>query len=74
MTCSLTLDAFSSNSMNGYLGILVKGVTSNFEPFTCLIACRNIVSSQTASKIAEIYNDVQEWGISTKVKQNKIKV
>lgn len=61
--------------MDGYLGISVNGVTSNFEPFTCLLACRNIVGSQTAIKIAEIYDDViQEWGVSTKVKRSKIKI
>ena len=54
--------------MDGYLGVSCVGVTDDFKPFHCVLACKKMEGRHTATAIIAEYEAVLEaWRLQNKV-------
>ena len=67
----VNMDIWSSKSMNGYLGISVSGIKSDFSCFKAYLACKHLTERHTGPVILKVYEEVMQlWGIHSKVIHN----
>ena len=71
--CSVMMDLFSSNTMEGFLGVSWFGVTSDYVPFTAFLSLCEMPKNHTAAAafFLEYESLIEDWEINKKVKFNK---
>ena len=70
--CSVMMDLWSSNTMEGFLGVSCSAVTSDYVPFTAFLSLREMPKNHTAAAVfAEYESVIEDWGINKKVKFKK---
>ncbi|KZS07307.1 Uncharacterized protein APZ42_028993 [Daphnia magna] len=66
--CSVMMDFWSSNAMEGFLGVSCSAVTCDYVPFTAFLALREMPKNHTAAAVfAEYESVIEDWEINKKV-------